>query len=317
MRWQMKDLYFREDGSFTIVQFTDVHWKNGESEDHRTTALMKQILETEKPDLVVFTGDSIQSEYCRDPLAAQRDALQAVDDYGVPWAAVFGNHDMEKNCTKPQLIAVQQEFKHCLTQVGPDFGDRLGNYLLEVKSKTSGKSASTLYMFDSGADTKHHVKGYEWITQSQINWYREQSRIFSEGNGGVPLLSLAFFHIPLPEYNDVWNYQICYGQKSETIGGPRVNSGLFTAFLEMGDVKGTFVGHDHVNDFWGELYGIRLYYGRATGCNGYGQEGFLRGARIIRMNEQNGSFESWMRLEDGTKIENQPQHDPEFVKEIC
>ncbi len=39
---------------------------------------------------------------------------------------------------------------------------------------------------------------------------------------------------------------------------------------------GTFVGHDHVNDFVGDLYGIRLCYGRATGFNTYGRQGFTR-----------------------------------------
>ncbi len=54
-----RQLSFRPDGTFTIVQFTDLHWKNGEPEDHRTRALMELTLDAEKPDLVVFTGDVI------------------------------------------------------------------------------------------------------------------------------------------------------------------------------------------------------------------------------------------------------------------
>ncbi|MCZ8519607.1 MULTISPECIES: hypothetical protein [Paenibacillus] len=42
----MRNLCFREDGSFTIAQFTDLHWKNGELEDQQTYQLMKNILET-------------------------------------------------------------------------------------------------------------------------------------------------------------------------------------------------------------------------------------------------------------------------------
>ncbi len=70
-------------------------------------------------------------------------------------------------------------------------------------------------------------------------------------------------HIALPEHLDVWMHEMCYGVKREGIGCPRVNSGFFSAMLEAGHTKGVFVGHDHVNDYWGRLYGIALGYGGA------------------------------------------------------
>lgn len=63
-----------------------------------------------------------------------------------------------------------------------------------------------------------------------------QSKKLTKNNEGVTVPSLAFFHIPLPEYEEVWNTKICYGEKREEITAPRVNSGLFTAMVEMGDV---------------------------------------------------------------------------------
>jgi hypothetical protein len=36
------DLRFRRDGTFTIVQLTDVHWSNGEGADERTRALIHE-----------------------------------------------------------------------------------------------------------------------------------------------------------------------------------------------------------------------------------------------------------------------------------
>ncbi|NRD79013.1 metallophosphoesterase family protein [Bacillus sp. BRMEA1] len=309
----MKDLYFRDNGSFTIVQFTDLHWKNGNPKDIQTYSLMKRILEVESPDLVVFTGDVIHSEECEDPFDSYRNAVRVVEEFGIPWASVFGNHDAEMNCSKTELISLQHEHRHCLTETGPELENRFGNYLLRVKSKKSDESIMALYMFDSGSNLNHPIGGYEWITHSQINWYKENSRQLTMSNKGMPLLSLAFFHIPLPEYNEVWNYHICYGHNYEGMGCPKVNSGLFTAFLEMNDVKGVFVGHDHINDFWGELHGIRLFYGRATGYNTYGKEGFSRGARIIRLFEEDRSYQSWIRLDDGTKVDHQQRHDPDHV----
>lgn len=54
--------------------------------------------------------------------------------------------------------------------------------------------------------------------------------------------------------------------------------------VEMGDVMGTFVGHNHHNDFFGDLHGIRLCYSRVSGY-GKGREDFARGARIIMLKE--------------------------------
>ena len=308
----MSRLKFREDGTFTIVQFTDLHWKNGEPEDVQTYSLMKSVLLAESPDLVVFTGDVIQGEYCKDPRESYRNAVRVAEELRIPWAAVFGNHDPEK-CSKEELIDAQLSSPFCLTEPGPSMGNRLGNYVLEIQSGTAGTPAAALYFIDSGMSTELPIGGYEWITHQQIGWYKEKSSLLTQQNQGVPLPSLAFFHIPLPEYNEVWNDHTCYGHSFEEMCCPKVNSGLFTAFLEMKDVKGVFVGHDHINDFWGELHGVRLCYGRATGYNTYGKEGFPRGARIIRMLEGESSFQSWLRLDDGSVIDNQPEHLPEQV----
>jgi hypothetical protein len=86
---------------------------------------------------------------------------------------------------------------------------------------------------------------------------------------------------------------------------------MFAAMHEMGDVMGVFVGHDHVNDFIGDLHGIRLAYGRATGYNTYGRQGMARGARVIRLVEGEQDFTTWLRLEGGEKVTQQPAHAPE------
>ncbi len=138
----------------------------------------------------------------------------------------------------------------------------------------------------------------------------------AESNHGEKLPALAFFHIPLPEYHEVWDYHTCYGVKYEEICPPLVNSGLFAALHEAGDVLGTFVGHDHVNDFIGELHGIRLAYGRATGYNTYGRAGMARGARVIRLTKGVHAFHTWLRLEGGEIVTEQPSHTPEGVRTL-
>ncbi|KQO18389.1 metallophosphoesterase family protein [Paenibacillus sp. Leaf72] len=309
----MTKLKFQDDGTFTIVQFTDLHWKNGEQADLQTYSLMKNILQAEMPELVIFTGDVIHSEECISPKESYMDAIKIAEELSIPWAAVFGNHDAEQGCSKEELISLQQRFPFCLTKKGPELDNRYGNCVLEIGSKNSTSPAAALYLLDSGSHSTHPIGGYEWITPRQISWYQQQSQRLTGQNNGLPLPSLAFFHIPLPEYNEVWNYHRCYGHNYEGMGCPKVNSGLFTAFLEMNDVRGVFVGHDHINDFWGELHSINLYYGRATGYNSYGKEGFARGARIIQLTEGEQHVQSWLRLDDGSVIINQPEHLPEHV----
>lgn len=75
-------------------------------------------------------------------------------------------------------------------------------------------------------------------------------------------------------------------------------------------MKGVFAGHDHLNDYWGYLHGISLCYGRTTGFNAYGREGLARGARVIELREGDEEFATWLRLEGGVLVKEQPLHSP-------
>lgn len=311
-------LKFRQDGTFTIAQFTDIHWMTGSEADLRSRALMDSVLDEEKPDLVFFTGDIIYTggvregkQPCSEPRNAFRSAVACAEERGIPWAAVFGNHDTENYISREELAAEAAAYAYSVSEQGPADISGFNNFVLELEGNR-GQTAAALYGFDSGDYSPlPHVGGYDWVRRDQIAWYMRESRRLAERNGGETVPALAFFHIPLPEYNQVWETGTCYGFKHEDVCSPKVNSGLFAALAEAGDVMGTFCGHDHVNDYWGELYGIRLCYGRATGYNTYGREGFPRGSRLIRLNEGVRGFESWLRLDDGTVVTEQAEHTPE------
>lgn len=311
----MRDkLRLRPDGTYKIVQFTDVHWKNGDEADLRSESLMERILAEENPDLVFYTGDLVRGEFCADPAASLLRAVRAAESASIPWAFVFGNHDAEAAATRGELMAAARESAFCLAEEGPYAIHGVGNYVLDIMDSEGDRIAASLYAFDSGGNAPPSTGfgGYDWIRRSQIEWYvwEASQRV---GLNGEPIPSLAFFHIPLPEYNDIWDFHTCCGSKFEPVGCAKINSGLFAAFAEMKDVIGTFAGHDHVNDYWGELHGIRLCYGRATGYNTYGREGFPRGARIISLNPGRRAFDSWIRLDDGTVVTRQEPHLPECL----
>jgi len=296
-------LTFRQDGTFKIVQFTDIHIGDGKEEergkDESTVALMERILAAEKPDLVVLTGDLHWSVGVGDPQEACRKAIAPVVRAQVPWAAVFGNHDAEAGVTREQLLAVWQESGQCMASEGPEDVNGVGNYVLTVKG-ADGADGAALYFFDSGIEAPKRVGGYAWIHPNQIQWYIGQSQLLAQRNGGS-LPALAFFHIPIPEYREAWTAgEHVVGVHEEEVCCPKINIGLFGAMVEMGDVMGTFVGHDHNNDYCGTLHGIRLCYGRVTGFNTYGT--LQRGARVIELRQGVRSFESRVVVEDESLI---------------
>ncbi len=297
-------LQFRSDASFTIVQFTDLHWQNGDAQDRQTLALMESVLEQEQPDLVVFTGDLVESLKCDDPVESLRQVVRVAEVRQLPFAAVFGNHDSEKGSRDVLAAVLEREFAYSLFQRGPGSIHGVGNYWVPVHSATGDRRAATLYFLDSGSYAPLSIGKYDWIRGDQIIWYRQQSHGLTEAEGRI-LPALAFFHIPLPEYSRVWRrHRSCRGSKGERVCCPIWNSGLFRAMRQMGDIAATFCGHDHLNDYAGELGGIHLCYGRATGYNTYGRDGFLRGARVIRLFEGERRFASWLRLADGSRVES-------------
>lgn len=320
-----KELRFRTDGTFKIVQFTDIHWKDGSDPDLRSRAVMERVLEDEQPDFVMFTGDVIYTARdsdgpdkacrCNDPVQAFREAVAVAEKRAVPWGVVFGNHDTEHGITRDELMSEVVRHAYAIAKRGPHTIHGVGNYVLPVLGSRNDEAAALLYCLDSGDYSEFQsVPGYDWIRHDQVQWYIEQSRQWRTRRNGQILPALAFFHIPLPEYQTVWDQEVCYGYKQERVEAARTQAGLFSAMIAQGDVMATFCGHDHINDYWGELYGIRLYYGRATGMNTYGKEGFPRGARVIRLTEGERKLESWLRLEDGTTVEQQPGHQPEFPR---
>ncbi|NOU95857.1 metallophosphoesterase [Paenibacillus sp. LMG 31456] len=306
-------LQFGEDGSFTIVQFTDLHWYNGDSNDLRTQQFMSHVIDAEHPDLIVITGDVIHKKETNEPLAAFNDAVSTVVQCGIPWAFVYGNHEYESGIDPNQLAKLLEQLPNCLFELGPQTVQGISNYVLRIQSSKSTDIGAALYMLDSGAKTQHAFGGSAWFHRNQIDWYIRQSAAMAEEYGSTQLPALAFFHIPLPEYNEIWDYGVCYGSNNKGVSCPKINTGMFAAMFEMGDVMGTFVGHEHLNDYYGDLHGIRLCFSRLSGFNAKGPDDFLRGARIIRLTEGERHFETWQRLEDGSLIINPVEHPPELV----
>lgn len=296
---QNKTLKFNDKGNFKMIQFTDVHYQKNNPESAAALKLINEVLDAEQPDLVVFTGDVI---FAKPVIEGLNDVFDPVIERKIPWAYVFGNHDDEYEMSRQQLMDYAVAKPYCLAQSGDKSLNGVGNYILEVKSNDGDTNKAVLYFFDSGAYTP--IKGlgtYDWLALNQVEWYNNQSAAYTKDNGGAPYPALAFFHIPLAEYPlmKAEKYDQLIGSKDEKECNGVLNTGMFAAMRQAGDVMGTFVGHDHDNDYIGDYNDIYLAYGRFSGGKTVYNNLGKNGCRVIELKEGKHEFSTYIRLLGG------------------
>jgi hypothetical protein len=194
---------------------------------------------------------------------------------------------------------------------------------LPVKASASDDVVFNLWALDSGrylGDNKSWYKNdlkkdaildyglpgrndYDFVKFGQISWYWNTS-LTLEQQYGHKIPGLLFMHMPLPEHRLIPmnpGKTGMTGERNEEECNSPINSGLFAAILQRGDIKGIFVGHDHVNDYVGSYCGIQLGYDANVGYATYGlditsDKNRLRGARVFLLKESDPwNIKTWMR----------------------
>lgn len=285
-------LKFNSNGKFKIVQFTDLH--QTDCINLKTVHFMGRVLDYEKPDFVVLTGDNIDGRYCMSMTYENAIASIAkpMENRKIPWAVVLGNHDTETiNVERKAMIKKYMKYKYNMNKI-VDGGCAFNLIVNDSKNKSP---VFNMYMMDSGSyDSKG---GYGCIKPSEVEWYRKTSKEIRNKYGHL-VPAVMFFHIPLVQYYKAWNKEKIDGEKNESICPQSNDNGLFKAIINAGDVKAIFVGHDHTNDCVGKSSGIIMGYGRCSGYDAYIKSGYKRGARVFYIDENNISkIKSWERLE--------------------
>ena len=307
-------LAFNANGTFKIAQFTDMHYVHGNPKSDTTLLMLGRVLDAEKPDLVIFTGDIVTTKEVKDGWDA---ITKFAIDRKIPFAVTFGNHDDEYGVSRSELAYLITQYPYNVNRVLEDgLQATLNNVVPVYGSKRSMQVQSAIYLIDSKAySTISGVGGYGWITTDAIDWYKKQSLTLTANNNLQPVPSLAFFHIPLPEYRTAFDNEknVRYGIRKEKECAPELNSGMFLAMKEMRDMMGVFTGHDHVNDYIVNYYDIALAYGCFSGWKTtYTPE--INGARIIELKEGERQFNTWIHLLDGT-IKDKVSFPQDFKKE--
>lgn len=320
------------DGEFKIMVFTDIH--QNISSDGCAVRIMREALDKCSPDLVVLLGDNTTGDSLEEHEQLIDYITQPMRERGIPYAAIFGNHDAQsENVTKQELLAIYREYGCLSYDADPDIYG-CGNFNLPVMSSDGSSVKLNLWFLDSGADNPDEsIGGYDNVRESQIEWYRETAENLKALNGGKTVPALNFQHIILPEVYNVLYTQIpiSLGKATNSYNGknyslvPRFAGytgfvyeapqapyedlyGELDAFKQVGDVMASFSGHDHVNSFTANVDGIDIV-AVPTAHNKNYSNSTNRGAGLITVKEDTPDKYEYeliragdLALEDGSEI---------------
>lgn len=303
-----RPLRFHRDGGFRILILADPH--GGTASHPQLMRGVDAIIDAANPDLILFAGDLTGCRIgcgTQEELRAYIERLTALPEKrGIPWAHVFGNHDADLGVSNDAQQAVLERFPHCVSKRGPADVYGVSNYVLPILHSDRDEPAFNVWGIDSNNDNKaycravglpedtrfvlpeHFCMGYHSDAPhtDQVLWYYQTSAALERAFGGkVP--GILCLHIPLPEFcliprNPSQTHM--RGVMREHVCCNELNTGLFAACLQRGDIRGIFAGHDHLNDYCGEYCGVTL--GACAGINyDCGSADEARGGRVVDLKE--------------------------------
>ena len=286
---------------FNILQVTDMHLHHvlPGTKEKKDLEWVRKACEDYKVDLVINTGDL----FCRNSYFLIKRVItqfEKIVGRSCPWAFAWGNHDNEnfyKSFTKTfdkieQLFVdlpncyylksrefienydttpfeentLEYEAKIAPTLTSSGISKRHydgfygGNYIINLERESSSRPDLSLFLLNS---RRNHS-----VPPNARKWIRKYVDSVKSHESSIP--ALAFYHVPNIEFDTLWNEKKATGFKREHVCYDGEDGTLHKFFQELGNVKGCFVGHDHVNDYYAELDGIYYVYGRKTGLSGYG-----------------------------------------------
>lgn len=306
-----------------MMLVSDIHIKEMYSDKYYDamdflTAAVNKIM----PDLVIFMGDiaihydAKREDGSREPIDEDglrlkiQSIFKPIADLDIPVALVLGNHDLGPIVSREEGFRLYQEYPKCLAQAGPDEISGCGNYNLFIKDSKGEKDVFNLWFMDTGRYPEEGKKGkYSCVRKDQIEWYEKTQTEIKENNGGKSIPAILFQHIPVPEiyrllrktskYNPfriggfgifsensymIANKRKIKGQLGQGPSCADYDNRQFESWKNQGDLLAAFFGHDHMNDFWGEVDGIILGQCKTAGFHVYG-DGLGQKVRVITLDE--------------------------------
>ncbi len=318
----MENLQFKN-GKFRILQVSDpqdMHYVR-----YSMIKMLNRAYDELKPDLVLFTGDNVLSNHLLDARIGNRQSgkgfkdtyarmkksfdfiLKPLEKRNIPFAMIFGNHDDWCCMTKHEILELYRQYSGFVGLDSFDGEGGTGTYHMPIYS--GDKAKFNLWLFDTSTHNKQDGNCYTAVKPEAIEWYKSKSDELKAQNGGEPLPSLMFQHIPMPETEDCVEEceksdpnacpgsdgkyyrlkpeKVLSGRLFEPTPGYAENNGQFEAIKQQGDVLAVVYGHHHRNNFDIEHEGVRMIQTPTASFRCYGNS--QRGVRLFEIDEENPS----------------------------
>ncbi len=314
-----------KNGKFRIMQVSDPQ----DLQFVRPTMIrmLNAAYDSLKPDLIVLTGDNILGNHLCDArigsklvikdkegeAEAMRIAIDKlvspIEERKIPFGMIYGNHDDRNRLTKEEQADFYRAYSCNLGLDDEESGD-VATYNIPIYSEDGEKIKFNIWMMDSAWHDKAEDKCYELVKPQAIEWYKNKSKKLKEENGGEPVPSLMFQHIPMLETVELIEecaegtpgsvkgpdnkyFKLKDGVKGEIGEYPCMVSektGQLEAMKECGDIKAVVFGHDHCNCFEGVVDGINFVQTACASFRCYGTRN--KGVRIFDIDEATGNYET-------------------------
>jgi hypothetical protein len=285
---------------FKIAQLTDQHLPAGSFLSKKELNRFKAPFKELGIDLIVNTGDL----FCRNANWLVRWVLRTFDRFFkniAPWTFAWGNHDTENfdrkgRCKRKEDPLVDLEkyiasLPNSMFIPTHDLFKKMGGetYSEEIKSDRltmeqqkkmeepsnwddfhGGNFAITINTVSSGKLTPQfnlmilNSRRYLHIPEKVLAWMKA----FVEQKN--PVDTLLFYHVPNYEFHEIWESKLAIGIKKESVCFEFDRGRIHNFIKQIPQIKAVFVGHDHVNDYWGKKDGIYYIYGRKSSTYSYG-----------------------------------------------
>ncbi|EFY91867.1 hypothetical protein MAC_02152 [Metarhizium acridum CQMa 102] len=321
----LPSLKFNDNGTFQMSIFSDMHFGQYESsigpaQDRNTVRVIGDVLDFDRPELVVLNGDLIDGDSTQ-----SHNSTHYIDQIVAPivrrnltWASTYGNHDHSYSADSGDILKREQMWPGARTRnmVTAQDAGTTNYYLLVYPAACAGDGCTpelVLWFFDSrGGFYFQGVAQANWVHASVVTWFNETNALLTKRYQRV-IPSLAFVHIPInatramqtdakpkPHYQPGIDDKLAVAQQGE--GWCRNNSlhetcdyggqdePFMQALVGIPGLMGLFYGHDHGKSWcyrWdSRLPGMDVVGNGLNLCygqhSGYGGYGdWIRGAREV------------------------------------
>lgn len=318
-----KKITFRPDGTLKILQVSDA--QDMFIVRPEMVRMLNEVYDREKPDLVVFTGDNILGNHVDDMLVGSshpartkafthrrirtslRHILEPLELRDIPFTMTYGNHDDRNALSQREQARMWKEYS-CFFGLNEDPAMPCDTFNVPIYDSKGERIVYNLWLMDS-AGQRPDGSEYEGVQPESIEWYRKTSAALRAQNGGKPVRSLMFQHIPFPEMAEL--FVPCSADDAGAVRSAadgayyrldaanavgfayehaflQEDCGELAAILETGDVDAVVSGHLHINGYDGVVRGQRVIATPGASFRSYGLPQ-TRGVRVFNLREEDPS----------------------------